>query len=156
MAGYIQCGAIKLIVPEDECYGKRERVILWRRHIELCIYLKHTCGNLYSLKMFQKHLALSRHTYSIFCVPLFPNLYTAQNIVTIATLMRITWATRRYACKVSLDSWNERLAFTFRITNCGPSVRKQTIPTEVPPNVGKVSANFYGCRMVSAMGPHGH
>jgi hypothetical protein len=37
-------------------------------------------------------------------------------------------------------------------------VRKQTIPTERPPLVGEVSANFFadrGCRMVSATDPYG-
>jgi hypothetical protein len=37
-------------------------------------------------------------------------------------------------------------------------VRKRTIPTERPPHVGEVSANFFadrGCRVVSATDPHG-
>jgi hypothetical protein len=36
-------------------------------------------------------------------------------------------------------------------------VRKRTIPTERPPLVGEVSANFAdrGCRIVSATDPHG-
>jgi hypothetical protein len=37
-------------------------------------------------------------------------------------------------------------------------VRKRNIPAERPPLVGKVSANFFadsGCRVVSAMDPHG-
>jgi hypothetical protein len=35
-------------------------------------------------------------------------------------------------------------------------VRKRTIPTERPPLVGEVSANFYGerCRVFSATDPH--
>jgi hypothetical protein len=38
-----------------------------------------------------------------------------------------------------------------------PLVRKQTIPTERPPFVGQVSANFWGwCRVVSATDPPGH
>ena len=38
-------------------------------------------------------------------------------------------------------------------------VRERTIPTERPPPVGEVSANFLrveGCHVVSATGPHGH
>ena len=37
-------------------------------------------------------------------------------------------------------------------------VRERTIPTERPPPVGEVSANFLrieGCHVVSATGPHG-
>jgi hypothetical protein len=36
-------------------------------------------------------------------------------------------------------------------------VRERTIPTERPPLVGEVSANFAdeGCRVVYAMDPHG-
>ena len=37
-------------------------------------------------------------------------------------------------------------------------VRERTIPTEQPPPVGEVSANFLrveGCHVVSATGPHG-
>jgi hypothetical protein len=37
-------------------------------------------------------------------------------------------------------------------------VRERTIPTERPPPVGKISANFLrieGCHVVSAMDPHG-
>jgi hypothetical protein len=36
---------------------------------------------------------------------------------------------------------------------------KQTIPTDRPPHVGEISANFCGqrgCHVVSAMDPHGH
>jgi hypothetical protein len=42
-----------------------------------------------------------------------------------------------------------------RKTNSVALVRERTIPTEWPPLVGEVSANFcgYGCRMVSAEDP---
>jgi hypothetical protein len=46
---------------------------------------------------------------------------------------------------------------TNKQTNSVALVRKRTIPTERPPPVGEVSANFAdrGCRVVSAMDPHG-
>jgi len=49
------------------------------------------------------------------------------------------------------------LVFIYKQTNSVALVRTRTIPTERPPPVGEVSANFVrieGCHVVSATGPH--
>jgi len=61
-----------------------------------------------------------------------------------------------YRAKLRIKTCQNSFATKTKL-NSVALVRERTIPTERPPPVGEVSANFCGegCHVVSATGPHG-
>jgi hypothetical protein len=75
-----------------------------------------------------------------------------------ASVRSLKWISRASAELTCVKGFSQNSAGepTSETTNSVALVRERTIPTERPPLVGEISANFWrieGCRMVSAADP---
>jgi len=71
---------------------------------------------------------------------------------------RISSKLNRIKQNINSVTQSRRSSLKKSVFNSVALVRERTIPTERPPPVGEVSANFLrveGCHVVSATGPHG-